>query len=70
MSYNWVNNSDNDVTAYYVYTENYAGLTGTAAAHATTKGTLVIGGVYLVDSPVGTCIGVLKVTGAGKITIS
>jgi hypothetical protein len=70
VSYNWVNNSDNDVTAYYVYTENYAGLTGTAPAHATTAGTLVIGGVYLVESPVGTCIGVLKVNGAGKITVS
>jgi hypothetical protein len=58
------------VNVYYVETPNYAGYTGAAPGHATTPGTLVTGGVYLVETESGSCIGVLKVTGAGKITIS
>jgi hypothetical protein len=74
VSYQWVNHTPGSVNVYYVSSGDHsgylAGYTGAAPGNATTGSTLVTGDVYLVDNAAGQCLGAVKITGAGTITIS
>jgi hypothetical protein len=59
------------VYIYYPETSFYAGLTGSVAPNSSTGSTLAVGGTYLVQSPIGTCLGYITIDGtAGEVTIS
>jgi hypothetical protein len=74
VSYQWVNHTPGSVNVYYVSSGDHsgylAGYTGAAPGNATTGSTLVTGDVYLVDNAAGQCLGAVKITGTGTITIS
>ena len=70
-SFEWVNNSSNTVYVYYTESSVYAGLTGSIPPNSSLGSTLAVGGTYLVDGPIGTCLGYITIDGtSGEVTIS
>jgi hypothetical protein len=70
-SYQWTNNTSGTAYIYYAETANFAGSTGTVAANSSTGSTLAVGGSYLVDDPIGTCLAVVHIDStSGSVTIN
>ena len=70
-SFQWVNNTGNTVYVYYTESSVYAGLTGSIPPDSSIGSTLAVGGTYLVDGPIGTCLGAITIDGAaGEVTVS
>jgi hypothetical protein len=59
------------VYVYYTESSVYAGLTGSIPPNSSLGSTLAVGGTYLVDGPIGTCLGYITIDGTnGEVTIS
>jgi hypothetical protein len=70
-SFQWVNNTGNTVYVYYTESSVYAGLTGSIPPDSSIGSTLAVGGTYLVDGPIGTCLGAITIDATtGEVTIS
>jgi hypothetical protein len=70
-SYEWVNNTSNTVYVYYTDSSFYSGYTGSVPANSSVGSTIAVGGTYLVESPMGTCLGAVKINATtGTVTIS
>ncbi len=70
-SYQWTNDTSGTAYIYYAETSSYAGETGTISANSSTGSTLAVGGTYLVEDPIGTCLAVVQIDAtSGSVTIS
>jgi hypothetical protein len=70
-SYQWTNNTSGTAYIYYAESSFYSGETGTVSANSSTGSTLAVGGSYLVEDPIGTCLAVVHIDStSGSVTIN